>query len=155
MKRRFLTKSAVMLLLLRQTAGGQEILLQKRQNTGFCDGYYDFSASGHVEDQESMKMAMCREAKEELAIELTPEDLDFVCLIHKRAGGDIYYNGYFKAAHWLGEPTIHEPEKIEALKWFPVTALPENLIDDRKEAIQNYIRGVSYSEYGWPGSRTI
>lgn len=50
MKERFLTRSVVILMLIRDTKDGEEILLQKRQNTGYADGYYDLSASGHVEE---------------------------------------------------------------------------------------------------------
>ena len=45
------------------------------------DGYWDYSATGHVENMESMKMAMQREAKEELCIDIAIEDLEFVSLI--------------------------------------------------------------------------
>ena len=62
MGERFKSLSAVMLLLTRKTDNNEEILFQKRKNTGYCDGYYDLSASGHVDDNESMKRAMCREA---------------------------------------------------------------------------------------------
>ena len=66
MKERFKSLSAVMLLLTRKNENEEEILFQKRKNTGYCDGFYDLSASGHVDANESMKHAMCREAKEEL-----------------------------------------------------------------------------------------
>ena len=46
---RFKTPSASMLILGRWNHGKLEILLQKRQNTGYMDGYYDFAASGHIE----------------------------------------------------------------------------------------------------------
>lgn len=45
MKERYRTLSAVMLMLIREKNGVEEILLQKRKNTGYMDGYYDFSAS--------------------------------------------------------------------------------------------------------------
>ena len=105
---------------------------------------------GHVENMESMKMAMQREAKEEICVDIDLKDLEFVTLIHKLNGNDIiYYNGYFKANKWEGEPQIGEPDKNEEIKWFPIHALPENIIDDRKQAIQNYIDKIPYSEFGW------
>ena len=77
MNERFKTCSAVMLMLIRKDNNGQEeILLQKRKNTGYMDGYWDFSASGHVEDNEPMKMAMLREASEELGINIKNDDLE-------------------------------------------------------------------------------
>lgn len=105
---------------------------------------------GHVENMESMKMAMQREAKEEICIDIDLKDLEFVTFIHKINGNDIiYYNGYFKANKWQGEPQIGEPDKNAEIKWFPIHALPENIIDDRKQAIQNYIDKIPYSEFGW------
>ena len=41
---RYRTLSAVMLMLIRENNGEEEILLQKRKNTGYMDGYYDFGA---------------------------------------------------------------------------------------------------------------
>ena len=148
MSEKFKTLSAVMLMLLRDGENGEEILLQKRKNTGYCDGFYDFGASGHVEDNESMKVAMCREAKEELGIEILPEDLEEVCIIHKKSN-HIYYNGYFKTKKWSGNPVINEPEKNDEIIWVSINSLPENTIDDRKRAIENYINNIHYSEMGW------
>ena len=149
MSERFKNPSAVMLLLTRINDGNEEILFQKRQNTGYCDGYYDLSASGHVDADESMKHAMCREAKEELGITINENDLEFVCLIHKKSEDCIYYNGYFKATKWFGTPCINEPEKNEELKWIDINNLPSNIVNDRYLAIDNYKNGIKYSEFGW------
>ena len=109
-----------------------------------------FQRLGHVENMESMKMAMQREAKEEICINIDIKDLEFVSLIHKINGKDtIYYNGSFKTTKWKGEPIIGEPNKNEEIKWFDIHHLPENLIDDRKEAICNYLNNIAYSEFGW------
>ena len=149
MSDRFMNPSAVMLLLTRIHDGNEEILFQKRKNTGYCDGFYDLSASGHVDANESMKHAMCREAKEELGITINENDLEFVCIIHKKSEDCIYYNGYFKANNWIGEPYINEPEKNEELKWIPINELPTNIVNDRYIAIKNYKNGIKYSEFGW------
>lgn len=149
MEKRFKTFSAVILMLIRNVDGEEEILLQKRKNTGYMDGHYDLSASGHVENMEPMTRSIIREAKEELDIVIDPKDLEFVTLIHKETNGNIYYNGYFKATKWGNEPKINEPEKNEELKWFKLNELPENLVNDRKVAIENYKNNIAYSEYGW------
>ena len=149
MSDRFKNPSAVMLLLIRKNNNNEEILFQKRRNTGYCDGYYDLAASGHVEANESMKHAMCREAKEELGITINQDDLEFVCMIHKNSNGCIYYNGYFKATKWTGEHKINEPEKNEELKWIDINKLPSNIVDDRYIAINNYKNIIRYSEFGW------
>lgn len=150
MSERFKCCSAVMLILTRKQDDKEEILFQKRKDTGYCDGFFDLSASGHVEKDESMKHAMCREAKEELGIDIDEKDLEFVCMIHKKTDSEnIYYNGYFKANKWQGNPTINEPDKNEELKWFEVDKLPQNIVDDRIMAIENYKSNTKYSEFGW------
>lgn len=42
-----------------------------------------------------------------------------------------------------------EPEKCSDLQWFYLEELPENLLEDRKEALANYKNRVPYSELGW------
>ena len=44
-----------------------KILLLRRFNTGFMDGYYSLPA-GHVESNETLTSAMVREAKEEIGM---------------------------------------------------------------------------------------
>ena len=115
------------------------------------DGYWDFSASGHVENNESMKMATIREAKEELGIEVKMEDLEFMSMLHTYTTntGDIYYNVHFKTTKWKNEPKVNEPNKCEQIKWFAIHNLPENVIEQRRQAIQNYKNHIPYDEYGW------
>jgi len=144
---RFKAFSAVGLMLMRENNGKEEILLQKRQNTGYADGCYDFSATGHVEAFESMTKALIREAKEEIDIDIKAEEIEFVCLIH-RISEDVYYNGYFKVTKWEGKPRINEPEKNEEIKWFAIDDMPENLVPDRKLAMENYKKGIKYNEFG-------
>lgn len=148
MGERFKNSSAVMLMLMRKAEKGEEILLQKRKNTGYCDGFYDFSAVGHVEADEPMKMAIIREAKEELNIDIDIDNIDFVTIIHKFDNGRIYYNGYFKVIDWKGVPLINEQDKIEELKWININCV-KNIINDREQAIHNYKNNIKYSEFGW------
>jgi len=151
MKERFLTRSAVILLLIRNTEEGEEILLQRRENTGYMDGYYDLSASGHVEKDESMTKSLIREAKEEIGIDIEEENIEFVTMMHTNnyATEQVYYNGFFKVTKYNGEIKINEPTKCGELKWFNLKELPPNILQDRIQAIQNYINNVKYSEFGW------
>lgn len=151
MKERFLTPSASIVMLLRNNGGRTEVLLQRRQNTGFMDGMWDLSCSGHVEYGESMSMAAVREANEELGVVLSADKLNFFVLVHKREEErDLtYYNAYFVCSHFTGEPQIGEPEKCSELKWFDLENLPDDLIGDRKQAVAAYKNGVHYIEYGW------
>ena len=72
-KERFTSRLAVYLVLIRDG----KILLSLRQNTGFSDGLYSL-VSGHVDAGESVRHAIIREAQEEAAITINPQDLKLV-----------------------------------------------------------------------------
>lgn len=151
MRERYKTASAVMLFLLRERNGRQEILLQKRRNTGYADGMCDCGAAGHVEAGETMRAAMGREAAEELGLAFSPADVRFATLTHKTSpDGTTYVNVFFCADCGEAKPQICEPEKCAELRWFPLDALPETLLADRRAALENFRAGVPYSEFGWP-----
>lgn len=147
---RFRTIAAVLVLLARETEDGTEYLLQKRQNTGFADGMWDFSASGHVEKDEPMTATVCREVKEEINVDVLPEDVEFIGLLHSFGDGEPRFLGCFKIKKYSGEIKIGEPEKVAELKWFDENDLPDNIIDSRKEALDRFKKdGVFYQEFGW------
>lgn len=100
------------------------LLLQRRSNTGFMDGYYDFACSGHVDVGESVLEAAVREAREEIGIIARPDDLKLVH-INQNYLDRPYANFTFELHEWEGEPTICEPEKCNDLSYFAPDALPE------------------------------
>ena len=77
MSERFKLPAAVFLLLIRNT----EVLLIRRQNTGWHDGDYDLVA-GHLDGKESLKATLCRETAEEIGIRIDPNDVIFNHLLH-------------------------------------------------------------------------
>lgn len=72
--------SAAHLLLWRYDENNQkEILLQKRSSSKKSwPGFYDISAAGHVNFGEKPIVAMLRETKEEINLDLTSDDLTFI-----------------------------------------------------------------------------
>ena len=151
MKERFTVPSASVLMLLKRVDGKTKVLLQRRQNTGFMDGKWDLSCSGHVEHGESMSQAAVREAKEELGVTIAPDKVKFFTFVHKRDEEcDLTYcNPYFVCQEFSGEPRICEPQKCSEIKWFDLDNLPDDLINDRKQAVKAYFDGIHYIEYGW------
>lgn len=93
-------------------------------------------------------MAVLRECKEELGIDVSIKDITFVHLSHRvgRNGNRSYYDIYFSIDSYVGTPKIMEPEKCSELEWFSVDGLPKDIIDIRKMAIMNYLNKISYSE---------
>ncbi len=142
------TLSAAVVALIADDGGRIKILLQRRQNTGFADGMWDLSCSGHVEEGESILKTAARESKEELGVEINYNDLNFFALIHKYDKGVVYYNAYFFADKFKGVPKIME-NKCSELKWFYLDELPEDLLEDRKLALKNILNGAKYYDFGW------
>ena len=107
--------------------------------------------AGILKKNESAKTAMVREAKEELGIDIAEDELQFSSIVHKNLASDEsgYFNFYFYAEKYQGIPCVNEPGKCSEIKWFAIDALPENLIDDRKQAIGNHLNSIYYNEYGF------
>lgn len=125
-----------------------KILLQRRYQTGFQDGNYGVPA-GHLDGNETAREGCVREIKEEIGIDIQPEDLSVVHVMHRKAQHDERFDFFMTASAYTGEITNCEPEKCDDLKWFPLDELPENIVDYVKVAIEHYNNGVNYSEFGW------
>ena len=142
----FKALSAIFPIILKADGEKTGILLHRRQNTGYQDGKWDISGSGHVDEGETAQAAMIRECKEELGIDVKVEDLAFVHLSHRLAPDRTYYDIYFLVNKFVGEPTIMEPDKCSDLQWFDIDNLPSDMIDCRAAAVQYYKDKISYSE---------
>ena len=151
MSEHFKLKAAVMAIVFREGLDSKEILLQKRQNTGFRDGYWDFASSGHLEEGESLTQAMTRELKEEIGIDVKEDKLGFCHLTHlTETEIDInYINCYFIVNEYQGEPQIMEPHKCSDLEWFNLDSLPDTMIPSRRRVLEQVLNKSYYSEDGF------
>lgn len=149
MKKRYTIKCAVFLLLTRLIGEKEEILLQRRYQTGLLAGLYDVSCSGHLEINETVKEAMIRETKEEIGIDITKEDLEMITTMHANVDNEEYIFITFHADFFEGIPTIMEPHKCDDLRWFDINHLPVNMSDTRIKMIEDYKKKISYDEYGF------
>jgi 8-oxo-dGTP diphosphatase len=140
---RFRLVSAVHLFLIREN----HVLLLRRYNTGYEDGSYSVVA-GHLDGGEPVKEAMIREALEEVGITIAPENLDVVGIMHRKSD-DERIDWFLAASSWAGEVTNAEPGKCDRLDWFPLDALPDNVIPYVGRAIDNYRRGAWFDSFGW------
>ncbi len=146
LRKRYKTLSSVMPVIVRETKDGQEILLARRYQTGYMDGYWDYAGAGHVDENETARQTLQRECLEEIGIQVEIETVEFALLTHfLHLESDLtYYNLYFWVRDFSGEPRIMEADKCDDLKWFGVDNLPENFIPKDKLAWEAIVMGKKY-----------
>jgi 8-oxo-dGTP pyrophosphatase MutT (NUDIX family) len=136
---RFRVVPAAYLVLRRE----DQVLLQRRSNTGYRDGHWAIGAAGHVEQGESAFRAACREAFEELGVEVEESNLEPVTTVHRTNreadrlddGLDERVDFFFTTHHWRGKPRLMEPEKASALAWFGLDDLPEPVVPHEMQVL--------------------
>lgn len=146
---RFAVPVAVFLILRR----GDDVLLMRRQNTGWCDGDYDVPA-GHLEPGEHLLAGLQREAREEIGIEFEADEAAFMHLSHALDVDVDYMQAFFEVRRWSGEPRIAEPDRCDDLGWFNLDRLPPNLTPATHLGLLGYMSCSVYSERS-PGEATL
>eukprot|EP00960_Hanusia_phi_P075137 768377-Hanusia_phi.AAC.9 len=152
------------------------ILLSRRFNTGFMDGWYGLPA-GHVRPTERIHETVMREqrivvmskprelkmtgevktsrdqirnwiqAKEELGIEVEQGAISVMSTMHRlNKKSDDCF-----VQLWKGPIVNNEPDKCDDLQFFPVDNLPENTIEHVRQGIQCVFDNIPFSEYGVEG----
>jgi 8-oxo-dGTP diphosphatase len=143
---RFRPYASVHTLLLRD---GKIFMLRRKDS--WKNNYWGVPA-GHIEGEEKMTVAAARETKEEAGVDVVPEDMKFVHIVHRIMFGDReYVDVYFVAEKWSGDPHNAEAHKASEAAWFPIDELPEDTIETIRAAVRKYRVGIQYSEYGWNG----
>lgn len=127
-----------------------EILLLERQNTGYCDGMLHLP-SGHLDAGEPVSHGAAREAREEVGVDIDPNNLSLVSVVHHRQHEDLARVGmFFLAQKWSGEPIVAEPDKAGQLVWADPRVLPPNTIPYPAEGIRAWLSGNRLTLHGWP-----
>lgn len=140
---RFSLSVAVFIFLIKNN----QILLLKRKNTGWMDGFWSVPA-GALDGHESLSQAAAREAHEEVGVQIDDSDLVLVHTLHALTESTEWMGAFFEADIWSGEPMVCEPEKHAEVRWVNLQHLPETLIPYVRQAIEKYQKGNRYSEYG-------
>lgn len=120
-----------------------QILLLKRANTGWMDGFWHIPGGG-LEENESLAHAVTREAKEELAVDIDPTH---VKLIHVQHLNKKTLGFYFVAHEWKDEPKNNEPDQSSEISWFQSDQLPEDMSPFARRVIESYKSGGDYSYF--------
>lgn len=125
------------------------ILLARRHNSGYMDGYWSLVA-GHVFEREPPSQAIIREVHEECGLLLAPHELQLVGSMHLNSNPFDYCNYVYKVD--LSDKIIinNEPDKCAELSFFALDRLPEPLIDHTRYIIeQSFAQTPWIAEYGW------
>ncbi|WP_436855628.1 NUDIX hydrolase [Staphylococcus caeli] len=140
---RFKCVTAVHIFLIKDN----HILLLRRYDTGYEDGNYSVLA-GHLEGNESVLEAAQRESLEEGGVNVPFDSLNFVGVMHRKSN-DERIDFFFEATEWIGNVINMEPDKCDELSWFPLDALPLNVIPYVKRAIDNYKENIYFDTQGF------
>lgn len=124
-----------------------EVLLLRRQGSGYYDGWYSLPA-GHIETGEYPLDTAVREAKEEVGIQGEAKDFLHVHTLYRlnEPSEKDYIDFFFAVTSWEGEARIGEPEKCDDVRWFRIDALPENTIPYIRETLHMIGEGVAFSQ---------
>ncbi|EKX50956.1 hypothetical protein GUITHDRAFT_103538 [Guillardia theta CCMP2712] len=126
------------------------ILLSRRFNTGFMDGWYGLPA-GHVRPTERIHETVMREAKEELGIEVDPAEISVMSTMHRLNKKREYMDFFCMVNSWKGPIVNNEPDKCDDLQFFAVDNLPENTIEHVRQGIHCVFNNIPFSEHGVEG----
>lgn len=111
-----------------------KVLLLRRANTGFMDGWLSLPA-GHLESGETLLTAAVRELHEEVGLRVKEEEFVLHAIMHRRTHDREYMHTFFRATNWEGVAENVEPEKCDLVGWFPRSPLPDRLIPYVKSAL--------------------
>lgn len=128
---------------------GAVLLTRRRDSNPLFDGKWHLP-SGKLDADESVLAAAAREAEEEVGVLIQTADLRLVHTLHvKGSGSEPRLGLFFEARRWTGRPTNCEPGKCSLVRWFPLTALPESLIDYPATGIRAYVARIPFGIRGW------
>lgn len=144
-KERFKIVPAVYLVLVNDN---KVCLLKRSDSASFMPGKWAFPA-GHLDGNETAREGMVREAKEELGIDISIDDLYEPLSMNALSEGREGAYWFFVCDKWDGDVINVEPNKASKIEWFEFDKLPEDLIEYQMLALESLMNGVKYLEYGW------
>lgn len=143
---------AAIYLIIKNKEG--KVLLQRRQGTKLWPGFLALPA-GHVDEHENVYDAAIREAREELSIIITKENIVDTFVVNRRNKSlASYFDVYFEISSYEGEIKINEPEKCSELKWCDLNDLPDDMIDFEIDAIKNRQKNITFSTFDADNEKT-
>ncbi|MGQ4344108.1 NUDIX hydrolase [Streptomyces sp. SAS_275] len=107
--------------------------------------------SGKLDQGEELSKGAARELSEETGLDVDPEHLRLVQVVHHQQSPEISRIGFFfEATRWTGTPVNREPTKCMALEWFTVHELPDDIIEYPEAGLRGYLDDVgTLVEHNW------
>ena len=113
------------------------------------DGWLPMRSRGHVEESEAPVKAALRELKEELGLDLKPDDMEFLCVAARNTSPNRYVSYEF-IVRIPCNPKNNEPDLCSELVWVDPKNLPNDVIPDFAKIITESIIGTKkYLELGY------
>lgn len=124
-----------------------QVFLLRRANTGWRDGSWTVPA-GHIEKDEGPTAAAIRELKEEVGLDITPEQLEDPLVYFHPEDSKVNerVSVFFILKNFTGTPVNAEPHKADKAGWFDLTNLPPELPPMLRQAFTDTAEGMHYSE---------
>lgn len=111
-----------------------EVLLSLR-NSAHATGFW-CAPGGHMEYGETFLEAGARETKEEVDIDVSEVDVIGVISNVYPEENKHYVTVHMRAKKYSGEAKRMEPDKFSDMRWFPISALPENIFPATKTFLE-------------------
>lgn len=112
------------------------VLLLRRFKTGFNDGEYGLPG-GHLNGNEGIKQAAIRECREEIGVEIEPDDLKVVGVAHHFSQTQEGIVFFLCTTRWMGEP--YPRSECDELRWCLTRDLPEQTVYYVRRAIEQHL----------------
>jgi 8-oxo-dGTP diphosphatase len=122
---------------------GHVLLLAQTTKNG---GKYAL-AGGKIDFPETAIEALIRECKEEIDIDLNPDNLTLVHTMQQQKEGGVQIVFFFHAHNYEGYCASQETTKFKATAWFPLHQCPENLSRQTKLGLDFFQKKIPFSEF--------
>jgi len=128
---------------------GRVLLGLRHPDCEYAGNTWHFLAGGC--EQEPVRDAVAREAREEAGLVIDPDDLELVHTVHliDYPGARPLMEMVFRARRWSGSPRLMEPDRCLAWQWWDPNALPEPIVAYTRAAIEGIQQGRPYTQMGW------